>query len=107
MLLPSMARSALTANLSATPHHVLITGQLLDADRSAGMKFVRADADFRAHAEFAAVGKLSGRVVQYDGAIDPRQKPLGHCGVVGHDALGMLRTVLANVCHRRIDVVDH
>src|SRR5580700_9404834 len=47
----------LAANLPAAAHHILVAGQLFDADGSARVKFVRADADLGAHAEFAAVGK--------------------------------------------------
>src|SRR5277367_123205 len=53
------ASERLAANLPAAPHHIFVAGQLLDADGSARMKLVRADADLGAHAEFAAVGKLS------------------------------------------------
>src|ERR1700724_1004920 len=96
----------LSANLPAAAHHVFVTGQLLHADGPTGVKFIRADADFRTHAEFSAVGKLSGRIVKHDGAVDPRLNPLGRSGVIGHDALGMLRPVLPNVCDRRVYVVD-
>src|SRR6202167_6683774 len=66
----------LSPNLPAAPHHILVAGQLFDADRSACMKFVGADADLGAHAEFAAVGKLRRCIVQHDGAVDPREEPL-------------------------------
>src|SRR5580700_8286573 len=97
----------LAANLPAAPHQVLVAGQLFDADGSARMEFVRADADLGAHAEFAAVGKLSRRVVQHDGAVDPREEALGRRGVLRHDALGMLRTILANVGDSAVDAVHH
>src|ERR1700704_452036 len=53
----------LVANLPAAAYQVFVTGQLLDADGSARVKFVRTDADFRTHAEFSAVGKLCGCIV--------------------------------------------
>jgi hypothetical protein len=82
--------SRLAADLPAAAYHVLVARQLLHAHRTARVEFVRADADFRAHAEFAAVGELRGRIVQHDGAVDPGQKPLCRAGVVGDDALGVL-----------------
>ena len=42
------------------------TGQLLGANRSARMEFASRDADFRAKAKFAAIGKLRRGVVQHD-----------------------------------------
>src|SRR3981189_724394 len=45
-------------------------GQLLGADRAAGVKFPGGDADFRAEAEFAAVGELGRCVMQHDRRID-------------------------------------
>src|ERR1700733_671535 len=97
----------LVANLSAAAYHVLVAGQLLHADGTARVKFVRADADLRAHAEFAAVGELRGRIVQHDGAVDPGQKPLRRGRVVGDDAIGVLRAVVADVFDRRVHTVHH
>src|ERR1700682_4304626 len=53
---------------------VFETGQLLGADRAAGVKFPGGDADFRAEAEFAAIGKLGRCVVQHDRRIDLVEK---------------------------------
>src|SRR5580704_2813172 len=88
---------ALAADLATSANHVFIAGQLLDPDRSASVKFVRADAYFRPHAEFAAIGELRRCIVQDDCAIDSRQKPLRGSAVVGNDAIGMLRTVSRNM----------
>ena len=71
------------SHLSRTSHHVLVTGQLLDPDRSACMKLVGRDPDLGAHAELAAVGELRGRVVQNDRAVDARRgtgRPSPGCG---------------------------
>src|ERR1700675_3120283 len=45
-------------------------GQLLGADRAAGVKFSGGDADFCAEAEFAAVGELGRCVMQHDRRMD-------------------------------------
>src|SRR5258708_9710215 len=95
------------SNLSAAPHQILVTGQLFHADRSTRVEFVGADADFRAHPEFAAVGELRGRIVQHDGAVDSREKALGGLRVAGHDAVGVLRAILVNVSDGRVHSVDH
>src|SRR6266566_6901633 len=66
------------------------TGQLLGADRTAGVKFPGGDADFRAEAEFAAVGKLGRCVMQHDCRIDLVEEfPRGGV-VLGHDRVGVL-----------------
>src|SRR5438876_6005286 len=66
------------------------TGQLLGADRTAGVKFPGGDADFRAEAEFAAVGKLGRCVMQHDRRIDLVEEfPRGGV-VLGHDRVGVL-----------------
>src|SRR6266581_780219 len=44
----------------------LVSGQFFQAHRTAGADFVRADADFRAHPEFGAVGETR-RSVPIDG----------------------------------------
>src|ERR1700679_2761869 len=92
----------LVADLPAAAYHVLVARQLLHAHGTARVKFVRADADFRAHAEFAPVGELRRRILQNDGAVDPGQKPLRCGGVVGDDALGVLRAVAADVFGGRV-----
>ena len=49
-------------------------GQLLGADRAAGVEFPGGDADFRAEAELAAIGELGRCVVQHDRRIDLVEK---------------------------------
>src|ERR1700730_13192955 len=104
-LAPRMILSG--SNLSAAPHQILVTGQLLDAHRTTRVEFVGADADFRAHPEFTAVGELRGRIVQHDGAVDPRENALGGFRVAGHDAVGVRRAILVNVSDGRVHSVDH
>src|SRR5882757_9803358 len=72
-------------------------GQLLGADRATGMKFPGGDPDFRAEAEFAAIGKLSRCVMQHDRRIDLVEEFARGGFVVGHDRVGMLRTVVVNM----------
>src|ERR1700761_6942104 len=56
--------------LSGAVAAIFKTGQLLGADRAAGVKFSGGDADFSAEAEFAAVGELRRRVMQHDRRVD-------------------------------------
>src|SRR5712692_6784955 len=72
---------------------VFETGQLLGADRTAGVKFPGGNADFRAEAEFAAVGKLGRCVMQHDRRIDLVEEFSRGGFVLGHDRIGVLRTV--------------
>src|SRR6266851_7031600 len=71
---------------------VFEAGQLLGADRTAGVEFPGGDADFRAEAEFAAIGKLRRCVMQHDRRIDLVEEFA--CGgfVFRHDRVGMVRT---------------
>src|SRR3981081_2983833 len=66
-------------------------GQLLGADRTAGMKFPGRDPDFRAEAEFAAIGKLRRCVMQHDRGIDLVEKFSGGGFVFGHDRMVEVR----------------
>src|SRR6266404_9603978 len=83
------------------------TGQLLGADRPAGVKFPGGDADFRAEAEFAAVGKLRRCVMQHDRRIDLVEKFARGGLVLRHDRIGVTRTVVVNMRDRFIDAVHH
>src|SRR6478735_181840 len=81
-------------------------GQLLGADRAAGVEFAGGNSDLRAEAELAAVGELRRCVVQHDRGIDLAEKPLGCMIVFRHDRIGMMRAVTLNVGERRIEAVD-
>src|ERR1700679_1860594 len=83
------------------------TGQLLGADRAAGMKFPGRNADFRAEAEFAAVGELGRCVVQHDRRIDLVEKLASGVGILGHDRVGMMRAVVVNMRDRLVEAIDH
>src|SRR5258708_7237308 len=96
----------LGADLAAAPHDILVAGQLLDADRTASVEFVRTDADLGAHAKLGAIGKLRRRVMQHDGAIDLVEKLFRRSRGIRDDALGMLRTVLRDVGDSRGDVIN-
>src|ERR1700737_666359 len=65
-------------------------GQLLGADRAAGVKFPGGDADFRAETEFAAGGELGGWVLQHDRRIDLAEKLAGGGFVFRHDRVGVV-----------------
>src|SRR6266436_8847246 len=86
---------------------VFETGQLLGADRAAGVKLTRSYPDFRAEAEFAAVGELGRRVMQHDRRIDLVEKLAGGACIFRHDRIGVMRTVIVNMHDRLVDAVDH
>src|SRR6266566_8989227 len=91
--------------LPGTVDAILETSQLFGADRAAGVKFPGGDADFRAEAEFAAVGKLRRRVMQHDCRIDLVEEFARGGFVLGHDRVRVLRTVVVNMRDRFIDAV--
>src|SRR5260370_39962985 len=79
---------------------VFEAGQLLGADRAAGVKFPGGDADLRAEAEFAAAGKLRRCVVQHDRRIDLVEE-FARCGfVLGDGRIGGVRTVVVHLRDR-------
>ena len=63
------------------------------------MEAVGGDAYLGTKTEFATIGKLRGRVVQHDGAVDQRQKPLGRLRIGSNNAFGMPGTVFADMAH--------
>src|SRR3982074_3615732 len=79
---------------------VFATGQLLGADRATGVKFAGGDPDFRAEAEFAAVGELGRCVMQHDRRIHFVEKPAGGGCIFRHDRIGVMRTVVVNMRDR-------
>ena len=81
-------------------------GQLLGADRAAGVEFPGGDADFGAEAEFAAVGELGRCVMQHDRRIDLVEKFARGAFVLGHDRIGVVRAVIVNMRDRLVDAVD-
>src|SRR5476651_1904953 len=76
---------------------VFETGQLFGADRAAGVEFAGGDADFRAEAEFAAVGELGRRVMQHDRRIDLVEELAGGACIFRHDRISVMRTVVVNM----------
>src|SRR5205807_7284593 len=89
--------------LSGAVDPIFEAGQLLGADRAAGVEFAGGDPDLSAEAEFAAVGELRRGVVQHDRRIDLVEEPLRDVGVLGHDRVGMMRAVIVNMRDRFID----
>src|SRR3546814_7415964 len=79
--------------LALAAHPVLVAGQLLRANRSAGMQLAGRDAVLGAHAEFTAVGKLSRGVVHHDPGIDLGHEAGRRRGIFGDDGLGVVRAV--------------
>src|SRR3546814_20587868 len=59
-----LRHAMLWPDLAGAMHTVFEGGKLLYADRAACMHRAGCDADLAAHAEFAAIGKLGGRIVR-------------------------------------------
>src|SRR5882762_7659428 len=74
-------------DLPGAAHAILEAGELLDADRTAGVQLAGGDADLGAEAELAAIGELRRGVVQHDRGIDLRQEFLRRGGVIGDDGV--------------------
>src|SRR5665213_733998 len=93
-------------HLAVAPDDVFVAGQLLRADRPARRQASGRDADFRAHAEFAAIGELRRGIGQHDGAVDLRQEFL-RCGLfLGDDRVGVVRAVMVDVPYGAVEPVD-
>src|ERR1700688_70047 len=76
-------------HLAGAVHDVLVARELLHAHRPARMETIGRYPYFRAHAEFTAIGKLRGGIVQYDGTVDALQKACGGGRVGRDDRIGM------------------
>ena len=55
--------------MAGAAHQIFEAGELLNAHGPAGMHLAGGDADFRAHAKFAPIGKLGGGIVHDNGGI--------------------------------------
>src|SRR5258708_24409600 len=93
--------------LSGTVNAVFEAGQLLGADRTTGMKLSGGNSDFRAEAEFAAVGKLGRSVVQHDGRIDLVEESSRHVAVFSHDSIGVMRAMLLDMRNCSANAIDN
>src|SRR3546814_8786774 len=74
--------------LALAAHLILVAGQLLRANRSAGVQLAGRDADLGAHAALTAVGKLRRGVVHHDSGIDQIGRADRRPGIFGYDSLG-------------------
>src|SRR5215213_1899153 len=80
--------------------------QLLGADRPAGVEFAGGNSDLRAETELAAIGELRRCVVQHDRGIDLAKKFRGGLDILGHDRVGMMRTMIVDMRECVIETVD-
>src|SRR3954470_16257121 len=71
--------------------------ELFDADRPARVQLTGADADLRAHAEFAAIGELRRRIVHDDGGVERGQEALCSPVILRDDGFRVLRSIGRNV----------
>ena len=70
------------------------------------MHAARGNADFRAHPELAAIGKLGRGVDHDDGAVDLAQEAFGAVRVLGDDAVGMVRAIGRDMRRRLVETLD-
>ncbi len=71
------------------------------------MKFIRADADFRAEAQFAAVVEARAGVDHHRRRIDRRRETPRRRQIVGDDRVGVARTVTVDVGDRLLQPFHH
>ena len=74
--------------LPGAAHAVFEAGQLLGADRPAGVEFAGGNPDLGAEAELAAIGKLRRGVMQHDRRIDLVEEFLRRRRILGDDRVG-------------------
>jgi hypothetical protein len=70
------------------------------------MKPTGRDADFAPEPEFAAIGELGRRIVQYNGAIDLAKKTRRDIRVFGYNTFGMSGGIPGDVVDRAADTID-
>src|ERR1700712_112047 len=78
-------------------------GQLLGADRAAGVELAGGNADLGAETELATVGELGRGVMQHDRGIDLVEELRRGGGVFGHDRIGVMRAVIVNMRDRLVE----
>src|SRR5437588_7171250 len=93
--------------LSGAVDPIFEAGQLLGADRAAGVELAGGNPNLSTEAELAAVGELRRGVVQHDRRIDLVEELPRDVGIFGHDRVGVVRTVVMNMRDRLIDAVDN
>src|SRR5512135_381253 len=99
-----VARSA--ADLARPEHDPLATGQSFEADGAAGVKLVGRDADFGAEAVLEAVGEAGRGIDHHRARVDLAQEAHRVRVVLGHDRVGVLRTVARDVVDRHVERID-
>src|SRR6202041_107124 len=92
--------------LSVAVNAVFEAGQLFCAHRASGVKSAGGNADLGAEAELAAIGKLGGCIVQHDGRIDLIEEFVRGDLVLGHDRVGVVRSVVVNMGNRLVESID-
>ena len=70
------------ADLAVAAEEVFVSGEFLEGHGAAGVEFVGGDADFRAEAEFAAVGESGAGVPIDGGAVHLGEEVRGGGGAV-------------------------
>ena len=71
------------------------------------MQLLRGNANFRAEAEFAAVGKARGSIYVHRRRIDPRGKAFRRRIIAGYDGFAVVRGIPIDVRDGLIDSAHH
>ena len=95
----------LISDLPVADAEPFVAGQFVQTHRAASADLVGADADFRAHAEFAAVGEARARVPINRRGIHFGQKLFRVRFVFCDDAVRMRRAVMVDVLNRLFHAV--
>src|SRR3954471_24471481 len=75
----------LRPGLAGAADDIFENGELFDADGTARVQLAGADADFRAHAEFTAIGELRRGIVHHNGRVERREESLRSTRVFRND----------------------
>ena len=82
-------------------------GQLSEAAGASGVVFVGADADLGTETELAAIVEAGAGVDDHGRGVDLGDEPAGVGEALGHDHLGMTRSVAGNMSNGLVDRIDH
>ena len=79
---------------------VLVRRQFLDSARTASVKLVGADADFRSESELSAVVEPCAGIDHHRRTVDLRRKPPGSLHILREDRFRVPVAVSVDVCYR-------
>ena len=101
-----LARSVIADDMTLAGYRVLVRYQSLKAYWAARVQLRCADAHFGAESVSEAIGEPRRAVAVYAGGVDELHETVGSCVILGHDGVGMVRSVTVDVGNGLVDVGD-